>query len=60
MTGVGITFLIIKAVLTYFGIEFEESMIYDVIGGFLVAFGWLFTIWGQLRRGDVSWGLFRK
>jgi nucleoside permease NupC len=67
MTGVGLAVVIITTVLNFFGIVPAVDQVSQIVGDILtivsdcaVVVGWLLTIWGQLRRTDLTFGLFRK
>lgn len=67
MTGVGLAVIIITTILNFFGIVPAVDQVSKIIGDILtvvddcaIVVGWLLTIWGQLRRTDLSFGLWRK
>lgn len=59
MTGTGLLVVIITWVLGYFGIIPADGQILQYISDFATMIGWILTIWGQIRRNDLSMGLFR-
>lgn len=67
MTGVGLAVIIITTILNFFGIVPAVDQVSKIIGDILtviddcaIVVGWLLTIWGQLRRTDLTFGLWRK
>lgn len=60
MTGSGLLILIILFILGQFGILATDTQLVQYLSDIAVIAGWLFTIWGQLRRKDLSFGLFRR
>lgn len=60
MTGTGLVITLIQTLLTLFGFEFETDSLAAGINGLVAFFGFIFLIWGQLRRKDLSFGLIRK
>ena len=67
MTGVGLAVIIITTILNFFGIVPAVDQVSKIIGDILtvvddcaIVVGWLLTIWGQLRRTDLSFGLWGK
>lgn len=67
MTGVGLAVIVITTILNFFGIVPAVDQVSKIIGDILtviddcaIVVGWLLTIWGQLRRTDLTFGLWRK
>ena len=60
MTGTGMLVLLIEYGLHYFGIEISQGSIIEFVNGIIVILGFTLSMIGQLRREDLSFGLFRK
>ena len=61
MAGTGVAIVTILEVLfPIFGIELPEGSIEAGVFGFGAGIGWLLLIWGQVRRRDLKFGIFRK
>ena len=60
MTGTGLIIIVVMAILKWFGVAFDESQAAIQIGNALSFVGWTLTLVGQIRRKDLSIGLFRK
>lgn len=59
MTGIGIVTLIILALFNSMGIEADSGTITAALEGLVTFVAWAFTIWGQVRRKDLDFGLWR-
>lgn len=57
--GIGLAILLIEALLSSIGIEFDEGSIAKVVEGVVVLTGFLLMIWNQLDRRDVHWFIFK-
>ena len=60
MTGTGITIVLIETILRVMGIEFPDYSVTETVNGIISAGGFVFLVWGQMRRKDITWGIFRK
>ncbi len=59
MTGTGLVVLLITYALQWLGVSFDQNQIAIIVKDVVEVVGWVLTIWGQLRRKDLSMGLFR-
>ena len=59
LTGTGLLILVLAWSLSFFGITTDETQIAIVIHAIAICMGWAMTIIGQLRRKDMSFGIFR-
>ena len=57
--GVALAVLIIEAVLTSLGIEFEAGTVDKAVEGTVVAIALLLAIWNQIDRTDTKWFIFK-
>ncbi len=60
LTGSGLLVLILTYVLQWLGVQFDANQLTVIIKDALEIAGWLMAIIGQLRRKDLSMGLFRN
>lgn len=61
MTGVGGAVYIVALALRALGIDsIEHEQIAQFIVNLAGVVGFVFMVWGQLRRKDLSWGFWRK
>jgi len=60
MTGTGLAVALIAWVLAGLGVEVGEESIAGFVQAVLTAAGFVLTVWGQLRREDLKFGLLRK
>lgn len=60
MTGTGLVVSLLSFALPLFGVTVGESQIASLVEHIVQAVGIGLTIWGQLRRPDLSFGLIRK
>jgi len=60
MTGVGGLITVFFAVLKLFGIEVPDEAAPKVVEAVATLVGIALLIWGQLRRSDLDYGIFRK
>lgn len=60
MTGSGMIVIAISALLHYFGITIGNDQITTAINGIIQVAGVVMTIYGQVRRKDLTMGLIRK
>jgi hypothetical protein len=58
--GVALAVLIIEAILTSLGVEFDAGTTEKAVEGIVVAMGLLLAIWNQVDRFDTKWFLFKK
>lgn len=60
MTGTGIAVYLIGLALSNAGLNYDAGQLAGAVDGAFVIVGFVLTIWGQLRRADLSMGLFRN
>lgn len=60
MTGTGLIVIAATYFLGLFGIIPADGQILQIISNVTSVAGWILTIVGQIRRADLSWGLFRN
>jgi len=61
MTGVGMLSLILVNLMQWIGIvDFSETQATEVIGAAIQVVSFGLMVWGQIRRSDLSLGIFRK
>lgn len=59
MSGVGMLVVVVTWILGLFNIVPQDGQVLAVVSSILTAIGWIMMILGQLRRKDLSMGLFR-
>jgi hypothetical protein len=59
LTGTGLIVVIVTELLRAFGVE-NTGGVQEAVVGLLTFIGWVALVYGQLRRKDLSWGIFRK
>lgn len=57
--GIALAVLIIEAVLTSLGIEFEAGTVDRAVEGTMVTIALLLAIWNQIDRTDTKWFIFK-
>lgn len=60
MTGSGMLVIALGYILNYLGVNADSSDLAGYADGILKVAGLIMLLWGQLRRKDLTWGLFRK
>ena len=60
MAGVGMYGFIIASLLRMLGVEVEQTEVDNFLLAGLTVVTFLMWVWGQLRRTDLTAGLFRK
>ena len=61
MTGTGIAIITILEVLfPIFQIDIPKETITSGVLGIISGIGFLLAFWGQVRRKDLAFGIFRK
>lgn len=60
MTGTGIVITLIEYALTVFNVKFDSGSVAAAINGLITFVGFIFVVWGQLRRKDLTLGMFRQ
>lgn len=60
MAGVGGAILAIEVILKTLGFEFADGTVADAVNGLVVFAGFVWFLWGQYRRKDLTWGILRK
>lgn len=60
MAGVGGSITIVEMVLMWFGFEIPGGAVTGAINGLVAFVGLIWLVWGQARRSDIVWGIFRK
>ena len=58
--GIALAVLIVEAVLSSLGVEFEAGSIEKVVEGVVIALSLGLAIYNQVDRVDVSWFVFKK
>lgn len=57
--GVALTVLIVEAILTSMGVEFDAGTVDKAVEGVVVMGALLLAIWNQVERTDTKWFLFK-
>lgn len=61
MTGVGLLVLAIRHFLvTAFAIDVDQDTLTKAVVGLVDFVSYVWIIYGQIRRDDLRWGLWRK
>jgi len=60
LTGIGVVIMVVQTVLTLLNVQFAPGSVELAINGLFAFIGFLAIVFGQLRRKDLSFGLFRK
>lgn len=60
LTGSGMAVLVIGVVARSLELDLDEGNITELAQAFALVIGFLGAVGGQVRRKDLSWGLFRK
>lgn len=60
MTGTGVAITLVASALALLGVEVPEEGVAAAVGGLVQFFGFVFIVWGQLRRKDLTAGIVRK
>lgn len=60
MTGTGVAIYALMTVLAYFGVSLSEGDVAKVVEQALSVFSFVLMVYGQLRRKDLNYGVFRK
>lgn len=58
--GIALTIMVVEALLTSVGIEFEPGSVTKAVEGLLVAGALILALWNQYNREDVQLFLFKK
>lgn len=58
--GIALAVLVIEALLSSIGVEFDPGSVAKVVEGFVVLAALLLAIWNQVDRADVSWFVLKK
>lgn len=58
--GIALAVLIVEALLTSVGIEFEPGSVGKAIEGAVVLCAFLLAIWNQLGRTDTKWFILKR
>jgi hypothetical protein len=58
--GIALAVLVVEAVLSAVGVEFEAGTVTKAVEGVVVTLALLLAIWNQLDRSDVSWFVFKN
>ena len=59
MTGTGIAITLVEYALSAMNVTFDAGSVSAAINGLVTFVGLLFVVWGQLRRKDLTLGMFR-
>ena len=57
--GIGLSILVIEALLTSLGVEFEPGTVAKATEGIVVFIGLALAIWNQIARTDVRKFIFK-
>jgi len=57
--GVALAVLILEAILTSLGVEFDAGTVEKAVEGGVVAVALILAIWNQLDRKDTKWFIFK-
>lgn len=60
MTGTGVAVYLLALFLNYMGLSYETGTLQGVVDAFLVILGFVWMLYGQMRRKDLFMGLWRK
>ena len=60
MAGSGLVVSVLVFGAKFLGLDLDEGTITEGVANILAAVGFVLLVWGQLRRKDLNWGLFRK
>ena len=60
MTGTGLAIGLIQIALRAAGVQFEQDSLVAAVDGLVAAVGFVFLVWGQIRRTDLKYGIVRK
>lgn len=60
LTGTGIVVFVLVQVLSYFNIIVPETQVQSAVEAIIQIVSFLMIIYGQIRRADMAYGLFRK
>lgn len=58
--GVALAVLIIEALLSSLGVEFEAGSVSKVVEGVVILISLLLMVWNQLNRDDVKWFVLKS
>lgn len=59
MTGTGLVVFILSNLFMYWGIDFDTGELTEMVNKIILALGAIMTMYGQIRRKDLKWGLWR-
>lgn len=60
MTGTGLIITVAQVLFAAFGVEYDPESLAAAANGLVTFIGFILVVWGQLRRKDLKFGLFRK
>jgi len=60
MTGTGIIIYVVGLVLSHFGVTVANDQVSSAVEGGAQLVGLVLTVWGQVRRQDLTLGLIRQ
>ena len=58
--GIALAVLIVEALLSALGVEFEPGTVTKAVEGILITASLLLMIWNQLMRYDVEWFFLKQ
>ncbi len=58
--GIALGVLIVEALLSALGIEFEAGSVDKAVEGAVIVGAFILAIWNQLDRTDTKWFFFKK
>ena len=59
MTGTGIAITLIEYALSAMNVTFDAGSVSAAVNGLISFVGLLLVVWGQIRRKDLTFGMFR-
>ena len=60
MAGVGMVITVLSFLAKYFQLDLDEGQITEGVKAIVMGVGFLWLVWGQIRRKDLDFGLLRK
>ena len=60
LTGAGAVITVIQLALQWLGVDFPQGSVEAAVNGVVAAVGLVLLVYGQWRRGDLTFGLIRK
>lgn len=60
VTGIGAIVMVVEYLAKLSGFELPDGSIANAVNGLVSFIGLVMIVWGQLRRKDLRYGIFRK